>query len=320
MEVVERRGRVMASSLHLLAVGQSAEVLERGLDSAVEHLEHLEQCWSRFVPTSDICQINRVGMAGGGSLTVDTSTIALLDAMVEGYQRTAGRFDPSVLPAVIAEGYTTSWVDPTVVVEVPDQAAVWSSASLHDIVLDPSTNTVTIPAGLSLDPGGIGKGFAADLVIARLLAAGAIGALVEIGGDLAMSGTAVDPAGWLVNIERSDPADGLLCSLAISGGGVATSSTRSRRWMVAGVERHHQIDPTTERSSTSDLAAVTVIAPTGWLAEVHSTAAVAAGSSGVIAYLEGHGLSGIAFVRDDSSVLLTADLADIELRPMAGVR
>ncbi len=318
--VVERRGRVMASSLHLIAVGPNAEVLERGLDDAVEYLAHLERCWSRFLPTSDICRINRLGMVGGGSITLDTSTIALLDVMVEGYQRTAGRFDPSVLPAVLAEGYTTSWVDPAIMVEVSERPTVWSAGLLHDIDLDPSTNTAMIPSDLSLDPGGIGKGFAADLAIARLVAAGATGAMAEIGGDLSMCGTSADAAGWLVSVERPDPGDGLLCSLAISGGGVATSSTRSRRWTVDGVEHHHQIDPATERSSTTDLEAVTVIAPTGWLAEVHSTAAVGIGSTGVLAYLEGHGFSGIAFVRDDSSVLMTADLAGIQLRPMAGVR
>jgi len=317
MAVVERRGRVMASSLHLLAVGPRIDLLERALDdlagvAGIEgHLQHLERCWSRFIPTSDITRINELGRSGGGCLTVDPSTVALLTTMVEGYQCTAGRFDPTVLPSLLAAGYSASWVDPTLAVELPDPAAAWPAASLHDVELDPSTNTVRVPPGLTLDPGGIGKGLAADRAIGRLLAAGATGAMVEIGGDLAMTGTPVDDAGWLVNVERPDPADGLLCSLAISGGGVATSSTRSRRWAVDGVERHHQIDPATERSSTTDLDTVTVIAPTGWLAEVHATAALSAGSGGVLSYLEGHGLSGIAIVHDDRSILMTADLAAI---------
>ena len=180
-------------------------------------------------------------------------------------------------------------------------------------MLDPSTNTVTVPAGLTLDAGGIGKGLAADLAVGRLLQAGATGAMVEIGGDLAMAGTPIDPAGWLVNVERPDPADGLLCLLAISGGGVATSSTRSRRWAIDGVEHHHQIDPQTDDSSTTDLDAVTVIAPTGWLAEVHATAALAAGSVGVLAYLDGHGLSGIAVVHGTEVPMMTTDLAAVVL-------
>jgi thiamine biosynthesis lipoprotein len=209
------------------------------------------------------------------------------------------------------------------VTEVPDAVSPWGLVSLDDMEIDPSTNTVVLPAGLALDPGGIGKGLAADLAVARLMTAGASGALVEIGGDLAMAGTAVDEAGWLVNVEWPDPADGVLCSVAIGWGGVATSSTRSRRWLVDGVERHHQIDPSTEHCSTTDLDAVTVIAPTGWLAEVHATAALSTGSAGAVGYLDGHGLSGIAIRRADASscsVLVTADLTGVEVRPRTGVR
>jgi thiamine biosynthesis lipoprotein len=191
---------------------------------------------------------------------------------------------------------------------------------LHDLEIDPTSNLVTVPPGLTLDPGGIGKGLAADMAVARLLAAGATGAMAEIGGDLAMAGTPVDPAGWLVDVEHPDPADGVLCSLAISGAGgagVATSSTRSRRWMLDGVEHHHQIDPDTEGPSATDLAAVTVIAPAGWSAEVHATAALSSGSVGVLAYLGGHGLSGIAVVHGDASVLTTPDLADVRMNTAA---
>jgi thiamine biosynthesis lipoprotein len=325
MAVVELRGRVMASDLHHIVVpprtGRVGQ-LDGRVRAVVSYLDHLERCWSRFVATSDISRINRLGPTGGGRISVDSSTLSLLASMVEGYERTAGRFDPTLLRAVIAEGYATSHVDPGLVTTVPDASAPYAAASLHDLEMDASTNTVVVPAGLTLDPGGIGKGFAADLAVARLLEAGAAGALVEIGGDLAMAGEPVDEAGWLVNVEWPEPADGILCSVAISGGGVATSSTRSRRWMLDGVERHHQIDPGTEHCSTTDLDAVTVIATTGWLAEVHATAALSAGSSGVLAYLDGHGLSGVAIGPDASPdpVMTTADLANVELRSRCGVR
>jgi thiamine biosynthesis lipoprotein len=315
----------MASDLHLIVVMPTtggAGQLDGPVRAVVSYLDHLERCWSRFIATSDISTINRLGPSGGGRISVDSSTVSLLASMVEGYERTAGRFDPTVLRAVISEGYAASRVDPGLVTVVPDASARWASASLHDLEMDAATNTVVVPAGLTLDPGGIGKGFAADLAVARLLDAGASGALVEIGGDLAMAGEPIDEAGWLVDVERLDPADGILCSVAISGGGVATSSTRSHRWMLDGVQRHHQIDPSTESCSTTDLDAVTVIAPTGWLAEVHATAALSTGSSGVLAYLGGHGLSGIAFGRDASSdvVLTTADLASVEWPSRSGVR
>ncbi len=327
MAAAEFRGRVMASDLHLIAdpAGDGnvdADRLDGAVRDVVAYLDHLERCWSRFLPASDLSRINQLGASGGGDIVVDASTVSLLATMVEGYQYTAGRFDPTVLRAVMAEGYVVSHDDPRHVSTVPDARAPWEAVSVHDLGIDPSTNTVAVPAGLVLDPGGIGKGFAADLAVARLVASGAGGALVEIGGDLAMAGRPIDEAGWVVDVEHPDPADGILCSLAISGGGVATSSTRSRRWMRDGVERHHQIDPLTDQCSTTDLDAVTVVAPSGWLAEVHATAALSTGSAGAIAYLDGHGLSGIAFRRGASSesVLMTADLAALELRPRTGAR
>lgn len=308
----------MASTLHILATSERDDGrIEQAVRATAAHLDHLERCWSRFIATSDISTLNRLGATGGGELAVDSSTLSLIAAMVEGYERTAGRFDPTLLRAVMAEGYVRSHTDPEVVCDAP--SAIGRRASVHDVVLDLAAGTVAVPAGLSLDPGGIGKGLAADLAVARLLDTGASGALVAIGGDLAMAGTPIDPAGWLVDVEHPDPDDGVLCHLAISGGGVATSSTRSRRWTVDGTERHHQIDPATERCSATDLATVTVIAPAGWLAEVHASAALGAGSGGAIDYLDGHGLSGIA-VADDGTVSTTADLTAIELCPRGGAR
>jgi FAD:protein FMN transferase len=320
MAVAEFCGRVMASALRVIVAEPSGDASEAGqfderLSDVVAYLDHLERCWSRFIPTSDISRMNHLGCCGGGRLEVDDSTLSLLTVMVEGYERTAGRYDPTVLRAVIAEGYPAPNLDSNEPAAVADMTAASAHVSLYDLVIDPPSNTVEVPAGLVLDPGGIGKGFAADLAVARLMASGVAGALVEIGGDLAMAGKPIDDAGWLVNVEQVDPTAGILCSLAISGGGVATSSTRSRRWVLDGVERHHQIDPRTEHCSTTDLDAVTVIAPTGWLAEVHATAALSAGSAGVLSYLDGNGLSGVGILGGSSSgaVLMTADLAALKL-------
>ena len=323
MGVAEFHGHVMASRLHIIALDAAGASgrgrLDEAMRDAESHLDHLERCWSRFIDSSDVSRINQLGPAGG-TIRVDPSTLTLLATMIDGYQLTSGRFDPTVLRALIAEGYRVSGVDPHRVSAVAPGAT--PSASLHDLELDPSSNTLTVPAGLVVDPGGVGKGLAADLAVARLLEAGVAGAMVEIGGDLAMAGASVDPAGWLVDVEHADPADGLLCSLAISGGGVATSSVRSRRWMRDGVERHHQIDPRTATCSSTDLAAVTVVARAGWLAEVHATAALAAGSEGVIAYLDGHGLSGIALGGDPAGdrAWTTRDLEGIEMSLRSPIR
>ena len=85
--------------------------------------------------------------------------------------------------------------------------------------------------GLEALPG-IGKGLAADLVTAELCSAGATGALVGIGGDLVARGTPPDDAGWVIVVEDPDDPAVALARIAIDAGGVATSSTRSNRWLV----------------------------------------------------------------------------------------
>jgi thiamine biosynthesis lipoprotein len=181
-----------------------------------------------------------------------------------------------------------------------------------DIEIDRAGDAIRLPAGLALDPGGIGKGLAADLAVQCVLELGVDGVLVSIGGDMTMAGspppTSSGAGGWSISVEDPDPSNGELCRLVVSGGGVATSSTRSRRWVHAGHERHHVIDPHVGETSSTDLAAVTVIARSGWIAEAHATAALLAGSIGAIEHLDRHGLSGLA-VGLDGSLQSTADLA-----------
>jgi thiamine biosynthesis lipoprotein len=298
----------MGSGLHIIAVDASAEMLA----DVVAMLDHLERCWSRFIPSSDISRINTARV---NRLAVDDSTMTLLASMIEGHRVTGGRFDPRILPALIEQGYVASRFDSSRRTELAHHAG--PVPSLDELELDPLAGMVTVPVGLALDPGGIGKGLAGDLAVARLLDLGAQGALVSIGGDLAMAGVAVTDEGWLVQVERPDSIDDVVCTLAVSDGGVATSSTRSRRWLLDGRERHHQIDASTSLPSTTDLAAVTVIARCGWHAEVHATAALAMARAGVLAYLAGHGLEGIA-IDTSGNVLLSPGLGDLEIAAKAG--
>ena len=294
----------MACQLHII-VNQPAEPLSVG--PAVDLLDRLESMWSRFVRDSDITQIND---AAGSPVAVAPETITLIDTMKVAWDLTQGRYDPTILPILVANGYRTSRVDPASATVLPPD--VHSTGAVDQIVVDRSRSTVTLPSGTALDAGGIGKGLAADMAVALLLERGAVGALVSIGGDLAVAGTAPEPEGWRIDIDRVDPQRGPLCRTMVDRGGVATSSTRSRRWNHDGQPRHHAIDPATGSQSDTDLAAVTVFSTTGWAAEAFATGALLSGSSSVIAFLDSHELSGLA-ITDAGDVLRTEDLADLQL-------
>ena len=283
------------------------------IDRAVGMLEHLEGLWSRFLTDSDLTRIND---GAGTPVAVASETIALVQTMMSAWELTQGRYDPTILPILVANGYATSRVDATRTTVL--SPGPHRTGAVDHILVDPGRSTVTVPTRTALDPGGIGKGLAADMAVALLLDGGADGALVSIGGDLAAAGTAPEPEGWRIDIEQAEPGESPLCRVTIDHGGVATSSTRSRRWDHRGRVRHHTIDPATGAQSDTDLATATVFATNGWRAEAFATGALLAGSDAVISYLDSHELSGLA-ITDDGGILLTDDLTELDL-DLAGAR
>lgn len=274
MAVDESTFRTMASDAQIIVVDGPPQACA----TARRLLGQLEACWSRFFEASDISRLNRYA---GRPVCVDPATLTLVEVMIDAWLITDRRFDPTTLPALVEAGYAASIEQPAArtVIRTIDTGRA-SGSSLARIEVDQESQSVTLPAGMALDAGGIGKGLAADLVVAELLARGASGALVSIGGDLAAAGTAPTPDGWVLDIEDPLQPPSALARLAFSRGGVATSSTLSRRWEKAGASQHHVIDPNTGEPSNTDLGAVTVFASSSWQAEAHATALLLGGGSG----------------------------------------
>jgi len=266
----EDRFGVMGCQAHVVIVGGPRRLTAYARDRLAE----LEAQWSRFLATSEVSRLND---ASGDPCRVSADTFVLLTRSVQGWAATGGRFDPTVLTAVEAAGYDRTFV------EVRDDpgpvGAAVPAPGCAGIRLDPHWRLVTLPAGVAVDPGGIGKGLAADLVVDELLAAGALGACVNVGGDVRVAGTAPTSEDWLIAIE--DPmGGGELDRVSIAAGAVATSSTRLRTWSRAGEPQHHLIDPVTGAPGRGAAAQVTVVAGQGWWAEVVAKAAVLAGGAG----------------------------------------
>src|SRR5690606_11351981 len=93
---------------------------------------------------------------------------------------------------------------------------------LGAVEVDEVSGLVTVPAGTTIDPGGIGKGLAADLCVAAALEAGAAGALVGIGGDVSAGGAPPAGHGWPVSVPHPLPPARELLRLELPWGGIAT--------------------------------------------------------------------------------------------------
>ena len=276
----------MGCSVDVVVVGGRPGLL----DLARTSIDHLERRWSRFLPESDISRLNH---AAGSPVHTDPATVVLLQAMLDGWRTTSGLFDPTLLVPLVGLGYGASWHDPALVTSLPQGALL--RGDLEALVIDPAQNVVIAPKGMCLDAGGIGKGLAADLAVGSLIDAGAQGASVSIGGDVAVKGLAPQPGGWLIGI--ADPmspgdTDVEVGQLMMVEGGVATSGTLRRCWPGAeGESVHHLLDPSTGRPAHHgrELVAVTLIAGTAAWAEVWTKAVMVRGTA-MLAVLDEFGL------------------------------
>ena len=214
-QVAACRVPAMGTQVDLLAVDAPSGALA----AARGRLADLEARWSRFRPDSELSTLNR---AAGRPVAVSPETLTLLALAVLGWQATGGRFDPTVLDALEAAGYDRSFDQLPTARHGADGArpAPGPAPGLAGIRIDANAGTVTLPPGIHLDPGGIAKGYAADLLCADLRAAGAA-VCVNVGGDLRVSGTAPQGGPWAVAVPH--PHGGQAATLQLTDGAAATS-------------------------------------------------------------------------------------------------
>lgn len=272
--------RAMGVTCTVTVVGSDAPVLA---GRCLELIEELELLWSRFIPSSDICRINE---QAGEPAFVDPRTVSMIAHMIAGSDSTRGYFNPTLLPIQLAHGDRASLVDERTSRVPPESVAHRSLAGIS--ILDESH--VRLPRGMTLDAGGIGKGFAADLVMERALADGAVAVCVNLGGDMRISGPTPDGRDWTIDI--LDPVDlgTPISRIVVARGGVATSSMSARHRGSRGIPRHiWDVDGTGE----SPVVGSTVLASTASWAEIWTKHAMLAPVGTTLQELDRHGLAGL---------------------------
>jgi thiamine biosynthesis lipoprotein len=276
---IDVRFRAMGTDVHITVVGGT----EHHLDIARRMIGELEGRWSRFQGGSEVSALNR---HAGHPVLVSPDTYELVTKALAGWRATDGRFDPTIGDALAAHGYDRDL--PAVMSTRPTVRETGPVPTLRDIRLDPDMFSITLPSGVVFDPGGVGKGLAADLTATRLLEAGARGALVNIGGDLRAVGQPPTEDGWIITIP--DPADPHceVIRLAMPEGAVASSSSLLRRWRTTSGEAHHLVDPATGKPADTDVRGVTVVAGEAWWAEVLTKSLYLLGPAGLASLDDAH--------------------------------
>ena len=284
--LIARHLRGMNTAFHLtVRVDDGTAEAERALDASAAWLGEIERICSRFLPESELCALNA---SAGRPFAASADLYAVVAKAIEMAARTDGLFDPAILPALLAAGYTRSFAEigqreigaSEANAQEPSD---WRSGRWREVQFDDETRTITLPEGVALDLGGVAKGWAADEVARRFL--GAFPAyLIDLGGDLCLRGDPEPGNGWLIGIEdpratlgptESATTPQYLAAVELRRGGIATSGPARRWWLRGGQRMNHLIDPRSGQpvESSMDTRAMlscTAFAPTAVEADIYA--------------------------------------------------
>ncbi|MEN8237910.1 MAG: FAD:protein FMN transferase [Actinomycetota bacterium] len=271
-----------------------------GLSGHAEaRLNELEQAWSRFIEDSDVSRLNR----SGTWQRVSPDTIMLFERAITAWELTTGAFDPTVLSSLVASGYGESRSEHpgrTVLSSPPYRGP---APGMSQIQIDAVHGRIRVPEGLGFDPGGIGKGLAADIVAESLIASGAHAVMVSVGGDVRVAG---DPPGnWTVEVESPFDQNETIATLRLLNGAVCTSSVRTKTWVHDAESAHHIINPATGYPTSSSIVSATIVAADAWTAEALCKAAIVTEPLDAIAFCRSLGVD--AIIVDIEGVMWTTD-------------
>ncbi|MCU9533651.1 FAD:protein FMN transferase [Streptococcus sp. CSL10205-OR2] len=231
---------------------------EEVLDEAINYIKEMEKLLSTNEEGSDVYRINH---AKGEPTKVDDRTFELIKQALEMSKESDGKFDISI------GAVTNLWQIGSENARVPSDDEIKQALPMinyHDIILNDTDKTVQIKEGMTLELGGISKGFIADRVKEFLTSKGVTTAIINLGGNVVVMGTSPNNAeGWKVGIQDPDQVRGVTVgSVYQEDSSIVTSGIYERYLEEDGKRYHHIIDPKTGYPIDNQISGVTVFTKT----------------------------------------------------------
>jgi FAD:protein FMN transferase len=270
--------RAMASPCEVHVKDVPEAEARRLLHAVAGEASRVERKYSRYRGDNVVARIND---AGGRPIVVDEETAKLLDYADELFRLSDGLFD--ITSGVLRRAFTFDGSD-----RLPSPSAVrrlksrigWHRVGWRSPVL-------TLPAGMEIDLGGIGKEYAVDR--AAMLAQSSGRCLINFGGDLRVTGTAADDEGWLVGVEGIAGGRLPVKRIRLMRGALATSGDAHRFLLKNGRRYSHVLNPRTGWPVDGAPRSVTVAAPSCTQAGMLATLAMLRGAQAE-AFLDDQGV------------------------------
>jgi len=255
---LEKSADAMGSTYSIQLYGYDRVKMEAAADAAFDEVRRLDDLLSNYKPDSEWSQVNR--HAAERPVTVSPELFQLLSACMMYSRQSEGAFDITVGPLMRVWGFYRNTGH---LPHRPEITAAMTKVGYRHVHLDPAARTVSFDrAGVELDPGGIGKGYAVDRMVDVLRQNGIGIALVAGSGSsiYGMGAPPTEPRGWRVEIKDPRHTNKTVAEIFLRDMSMSTSGSYEKFFRAEGRVYAHIMDPRTGYPAQGSLS-VSVVSP-----------------------------------------------------------
>jgi len=292
-QVATISGETQGTTYHItIADPADAGLLRLQLERRLREIDH---ALSNYRSDSELTRFNRAPV--GEWMTLGADLYHVLKTSQRISAESDGAFDITVAPLLEVWGFGPGRGE---YFPSPDKIdAARRRVGYRFLELDSDTPRARKLRELEIDVNGIAQGYTVDALAGLLRRAGYRNFLVEVGGELRLSGHSPRGTAWRVAIEKpSDKPGEVQQGITGSDIGITTAGDYHDYFERDGKRYSHTIDPATGRPVEHTLASVTVIAASAEYADGMDTALEVLGPERGYRLAERLGLAAFFIVRE----------------------
>lgn len=300
--MVKRTQMQMGTLVTITAVAPDRQAAQEAASAGFQEIHRLEGLLSTWIETSELSHVNAA--AGIAAVPISPETMQVLEDSVKIAALTGGGFNILIGPAVEA----WSVLDRRQIPSTAELAAIRPLTDLGALHLDTKRKEAKLDkAGMRVDVGGIGKGYAADMAVKAMRTAGATAGVVALSGDIKTFGLLPDGQTFPFGIRHPRREGAVLALIDLQNEAISTAGDYERYFEQDGVRYHHILDPSTLQPAR-DCQSVTVVAPDGVTADGLDTGIFVMGRERGMALAEQLPGVGVVIVDRDGKVWVSSSL------------
>lgn len=254
-EKVDKYDTKMDTVMHLTAYGPNAS---EAIEEAFKRVDEIESMASRSISTSDVSKINEA--AGKEYVKVHPEILKIIKTSVEYSKISNGAFDITISPLIKLWGIGTEEEKIPTDAEIKEGLKLvgYNNISINDV----DSSVKLMKEGMSIDLGGVAKGFTADEIVKIFKENGVESAIINLGGSsIYTMGEKPDKTLWSIAIQnpRKEKNEGNVGIVKLNQGALSTSGDYQRYFIYDDKRYHHILDPSTGYPAEAGVISDTIL-------------------------------------------------------------